>query len=276
VAKIKLIVNLTSGRCVCVGELADRPLARMRGLIGRRGLPAGEGLLLRPAPAIHTAFMGFPIDAVFLDRDLRVVRIVESLGPWRAASQRNARAVLELAAGESARRGVELGDRLELRDRVEHEEPPRASVNVEEEEEEVVASDLREMSDSPNGQISRLRPLRILIASPDRRFRTVMSLLLARRNCSVITTANAGRVAELIAREGSDVVVVESDGSSAEGQLVAAVDALARPVGVVYVADDASSKISSGEAMAKWGPFDDFVEAIELADERRRMPVTQS
>jgi len=273
VAKIKLIVNLTRGSCVCVGELADRPLARMRGLIGRSGLPAGEGLLLRPAPAIHTAFMGFPIDAVFLDRDLRVVRIVESLGPWRAASQRNARAVLELAAGESARRGVHVGDRLELRDRVEHEEPLPAAANV---EQEVVASDLRETPDSPNGQISRLRPLRILIASPDRRFRTVMSLLLARRNCSVITTANAGRVAELIVREGSDVVVVESDGSSAEGQLVAAVDALARPVGVVYVADDASPKISSGDAMAKWGPFDDFVEAIELADERRRMPVAQS
>jgi uncharacterized protein len=273
VAKIKLIVNLTRGRCVCVGELADRPLSRMRGLIGRRGLPAGEGLLLRPAPAIHTAFMSFPIDAVFLDSELRVVRIVERLGPWRAASQRKARAVLELAAGESARRGVQLGDRLELRDRTEHDDLPAASANV---GDEVVASDLRETADSHDGQISRLRPLRILIASPDRRFRTVMSLLLARRNCSVITTANAGRVAELIAREGSDVVVVESDGSSAEGQLVATLDALARPVGVVYVADDASPRIPSRAVMAKWGPFDEFVEAIELADERRRTPVVQS
>jgi uncharacterized membrane protein (UPF0127 family) len=244
----------------------------MRGLIGRRGLPAGEGLLLRPAPAIHTAFMSFPIDVVFLDRDLRVLRIVESLGPWRTASQRKARAVLELAAGESARRGVRVGDRLELRNRAEQDEPLPASAHS---DEEVLASDLREMSDSPNGQISRLRPLRILIASPDRRFRTVMSLLLARRNCSVITTANAGRVAELVVREGSDVVVVESDGSSAEGQLVAALDTLARPVGILYVADDASPKIASGAAMAKWGPFDDFVEAIELADERRRMPVAQ-
>jgi uncharacterized membrane protein (UPF0127 family) len=272
VTKTKLIVNLTRGNAVCVGELADRPLARMRGLMWRSGLPAGEGLLLRPAPSIHTAFMRFPIDALFLDRSLSVLAVVERLQPWRAAFRRSARAVLELPAGESARRGVHVGDRLELRDRVEHEEPLPAAANV---EQEVVASDLRETLDSPNGQISRLRPMRILIASPDRRFRTVMSLLLARRNCSVITTANAGRVAELIAREGSDVVVVESDGSSAEGQLVAALDALARPVGVVYVADDASPKISSGAVMAKWGPFDDFVEAIELADERRRIPVAQ-
>src|SRR3984893_19402636 len=116
-AETKLIVNLTRGECVCVSELADGPLTRMRGLIGRRGLPAGEGLLITPAPAIHTAFMRFPIDALFLDRNLRVLDIVERLRPWRVASKRNARAVLELSAGECARRGVKVGDRLELRDR---------------------------------------------------------------------------------------------------------------------------------------------------------------
>src|SRR5256885_8101099 len=89
----------------------------MRGLIGRRGLPAGEGLLLSPAPAIHTAFMRFPIDALFLDRDLRVLDVVEQLGPWRVASKRRAHAVLELAAGELARHSVEVGDVLELRER---------------------------------------------------------------------------------------------------------------------------------------------------------------
>jgi uncharacterized protein len=272
--KTKLIVNLTRGSVICIGELADRPLPRMRGLIGRTGLPAGEGLLISPAPAIHTAFMRFPIDALFLDRDLRVVEVVERLQPWRTASKRSARSVLELSAGEAARRCVSVGDRLELRERSDQEVANPGSLA------DIDASAVRTVAepalDWSAGQISRLRPLRILIASPDRRFRTVMSLLLARRNCSVITTANAGRVAELIAREGSDVVVVESDGSSAEGQLVVAVDALARSVGVVYVADDASPNISSGEAMAKWGPFDDFVEAIELADERRRMPVAQS
>src|SRR5437588_12958429 len=112
-ATTKLIVNLTNGRCVCVGELANRPLRRMRGLMGRPSLPAGEGMLIHPAPAIHTAFMRFSIDAVFLDRDLRVLDIVEDLPPWRIASQRRARTVLELAAGERARCGVHVGGRLQ-------------------------------------------------------------------------------------------------------------------------------------------------------------------
>jgi hypothetical protein len=86
----------------------------MRGLLGRDELEQGEGLLLRPASSIHTFFMRFPIDAVFLDRELAVVGIEDSITPWRAASQRGAKAVLELPAGESSRRGLAVGDRLML------------------------------------------------------------------------------------------------------------------------------------------------------------------
>ena len=92
--------------------VADSPLSRLKGLLGRSELRPGEGLLLRPASAIHTCFMRFPIDAVFLDDGLRVLRISDELHPWRAASRRGARAVLELPAGESARRGLEVGDTL--------------------------------------------------------------------------------------------------------------------------------------------------------------------
>ena len=95
-------------RCV----LADTALARMRGLLGRRELPNGEGILLKPASSIHMAFMRFPIDAVFLDGDFRVVKVASDLRPWRAAASRKARAVLEIAAGEAARRGLTTGDRL--------------------------------------------------------------------------------------------------------------------------------------------------------------------
>jgi uncharacterized membrane protein (UPF0127 family) len=84
----------------------------MRGLLGRRQLPSGEGLLLRPASSVHTAFMRFPIDAVFLDRDGRVVKIARDLRPWKTAMGRKARAVLELPAGESERCGIEVGERL--------------------------------------------------------------------------------------------------------------------------------------------------------------------
>jgi len=84
----------------------------MRGLLGRRELPSEEGILLRPASSVHMAFMRFPIDAVFLDADVRVVKIAAELQPWRAAGARGAKSVLEIAAGEAARRGLSVGDRL--------------------------------------------------------------------------------------------------------------------------------------------------------------------
>ena len=89
--------------------LAETSLARLRGLLGRSGLSSGEGLLLRPAGSVHTAFMKFTIDVVFLDRDLRVLKVVPELVPWRTAGCRGARAVLELPAGEASRRGLREG-----------------------------------------------------------------------------------------------------------------------------------------------------------------------
>jgi uncharacterized membrane protein (UPF0127 family) len=59
-------------------------------------------------------FMKFPIDAVFLDRDLVVLKIVADLRPWKTAAMRGARAVLELPAGEAERAGLRPGDRLVL------------------------------------------------------------------------------------------------------------------------------------------------------------------
>ena len=85
----------------------------MRGLLGRRGLEPGEGLLLRPAASVHTFFMRFAIDVVFLDREQRVLKVVERLGPWRTSGCRGARAVVELAAGEAARAGFRVGERLD-------------------------------------------------------------------------------------------------------------------------------------------------------------------
>jgi uncharacterized membrane protein (UPF0127 family) len=97
-------------RCV----LATSMLPRMKGLLGRKELPPGEGIYLRPASSIHMFFMRFPIDAVFLDRDLVVRKVARGLKPWRIASARGSRSVIELAAGEAARRGIETGQRLKL------------------------------------------------------------------------------------------------------------------------------------------------------------------
>jgi uncharacterized membrane protein (UPF0127 family) len=92
--------------------LAGTPTARLKGLLGRRELSQGEGLLLRPSGAVHTCFMRFAIDIAFLDDELVVVDVVHRLRPWRLAARRGARAVLELAAGECERRGIGPDSRL--------------------------------------------------------------------------------------------------------------------------------------------------------------------
>lgn len=110
------VVTQEDGRVVCEHCLvADSALSRMRGLLGRKELPHDEGVLLRPAGSIHTFWMRFAIDVVFLDDTLRVLRIVEDVRPWRVAAQRGARAVLELRSGEASRRGLTEGAALELR-----------------------------------------------------------------------------------------------------------------------------------------------------------------
>jgi uncharacterized membrane protein (UPF0127 family)/Flp pilus assembly protein protease CpaA len=117
VKNVKVTATGVGDRVVCeCCQVADGPLTRLRGLMGRRELPRGEGLMLKPAPSIHTFFMRLSIDAVFLDREMNVLAVRPELAPWRMAGQRGARAVLELAAGEARRRGVVAGDRLELAD----------------------------------------------------------------------------------------------------------------------------------------------------------------
>jgi len=109
----EVVLRREDGSIVCERCVqADTALMRMKGLLGRRDLPRGEGVLLKPASSVHMAFMRFAIDAVFLDRDLRVVKIAADLKPWRAAGSRGAKAVLEIPAGEAERRGLSVGDRL--------------------------------------------------------------------------------------------------------------------------------------------------------------------
>jgi uncharacterized protein len=100
--------TVLSDRC----HLAYSPLTRLRGLLGRSGLEPGESMLFRPAGSIHMMFMRFAIDAVFCDRDLVVLKVVPGLRPWRMASQRGAKVVVELAEGAAA--GVRPGDRLSI------------------------------------------------------------------------------------------------------------------------------------------------------------------
>ncbi len=99
-------------------QVALRFSKRLKGLLGERSLPVGKGLLLKPCNAVHSWFMSFPFDVVFLDENLVIVYIIEALPPFRFSPViREARAVLELPAGIVRWSESRVGDRLSLRAR---------------------------------------------------------------------------------------------------------------------------------------------------------------
>jgi len=113
--------SLTSadGRVLVPHVAVSRAFGRgnAKGLLGRDGLAAGDGVLLSdPLGMIHMFFMRFAIDAVFLTSDLRVVKVAHELKPWRVSRAGGARRILEIGAGEAERLGIRVGDRLVLVD----------------------------------------------------------------------------------------------------------------------------------------------------------------
>ena len=111
-----LLLNERTGDLVAKDvELASTRETRRKGLLGRESLGAEAALVLTPCCSIHTAFMRFPIDVAFVDRDGRVIRFVRDLKPWNIAVSLRARAAIEFAAGSLRARDVRLGDRLYVR-----------------------------------------------------------------------------------------------------------------------------------------------------------------
>ena len=109
------LVNQRTGAPIATSvERAMTRATRKRGLLGRDGLGAGCALMLEPCPAVHTAFMRFAIDVVFLDREGYAVKIVRNLVPWRIAVAPRAHAVVEMAAGTLEHLDLSVGDRLFL------------------------------------------------------------------------------------------------------------------------------------------------------------------
>jgi uncharacterized membrane protein (UPF0127 family)/CheY-like chemotaxis protein len=264
-------VSFTRGGTVCEHlTVANTHLRRMRGLLGRRSLPAGEGLLLRPERGIHTAFMRFTIDALFLDEDMQVIEIAAQLRPWRLAAARGANAVLELAAGEAASRGVRVGDRLGVLDQAELEPSHDGNGDGDGEAPPWNFPPDSELVLPPPAVANGVHPMRVLLVAHDRRFRTVASALLARRGCAVTTSMTATRVAPLVERDRIEVVVLDCGGLLTDAaRTVAAIGELNPAVGVVLVADEAEAGLHHLPVLAKWGPFEDVYAAIERAERDR-------
>jgi uncharacterized protein len=207
----------------------------MRGLLGRDALEPGEGLLLQPAGSIHTFFMRFAIDAVFLDRGLRVVGVATELAPWRLAARRHAHSVLELAAGEIGDRGVEVGERLYLL------EPADALVGRE---------PAARVERGPGDDDLPSRP-RIVLVAQDRRFLRVTAFLLAREGFDVHTSQDAAHLLELADQHAADVAVLEPDGSAVAARAIAALRALRPDVGLVVV-DGGRRSLGGERTLPKW------------------------
>jgi uncharacterized membrane protein (UPF0127 family) len=110
------LVNETRGAVLAEeARVAVRALDRMKGLLGRAELPSGQALVIRPCTSIHTLFMRFPIDVLFLDEAGGVLRAIRDLQPWRLTRiYPRASCVAELPAGVLQRTGTDEGDLVRL------------------------------------------------------------------------------------------------------------------------------------------------------------------
>jgi uncharacterized membrane protein (UPF0127 family) len=243
---MELTLVRESGDVLCRHcEIADSPLTRAKGLLGRSSLPEDQGLLLATS-AIHTYFMRFPLDLVFLDKNFVVVRTVSAVKPWRVAIDRRARSVVELAAGVVETAGVQEGEQVSL---VRHGER---------------TTHAHFKTNGNGGQI------RVAVASSDTRFLRVSRFLLTRHAFEVETY---GDPAELLddSQTHADVVLLDSSTSMSVAARVIRDLAVLSPTTAFVVVGE---QLDQGQAMdsaqwlrvlPKWESFDRLVAEIHSA-----------
>lgn len=217
---------------------------RMRGLLGRGRLDPGHGIALRPAWSIHTFFMRFPIDVVFLDENQTVVRIEESMRPWRTVSHRGAMEVVELAAGECARRELSVGDRVAWASQV--DEPVPAP-----------AHDALASLTAPSGTV--------LLASRDARFAKLARFLLESRDVGVSAVVPPDRLLDHVVDSQANAVVLDAHDEVADALRTAGSAAALRPdlpIVIVGESDAAARAPASARVYDKWGETEAVVEAV--------------
>ena len=249
-----LTLRREDGRIVCERVVvADRAHRRMRGLLGRKYLRQGEGMVLRPGWSIHTAFMRFPIDAVFLDADQVVIKIEHEVGPWRTVSCRGAREVVEMAAGECHRRGLEVGDRVAWASRSAADARLDRAAGITFEDEE---------DDEPRA--------RILVASSDPRFLRLARFLLGGRDLEVEELTTPERLPDAILEPTVDLAVLDGADTVAEAFRTANASRARRPeVPVIIAADTAGRSPSGVRVFDRWNETEELLQDIErLLSER--------
>lgn len=95
--------------------MADSPFKRMKGLLGKKGLKPGEALIIKPCNSIHTFFMRFPIDVLFVSKDNRVIKAISGIKPFRLTYiYYHADFAVELTAGIISSTATCTGDHLSI------------------------------------------------------------------------------------------------------------------------------------------------------------------
>jgi hypothetical protein len=237
--------------------VADTAFRRLRGLLGRRSLPPGQGMLLRPAFSIHTWFMHFPIDVVFLDPEQVVIKIAPSLAPFRTATCRGAREVIELSAGECERRGLGLGDRVAW-----------------------AARATWEATGEPTSVLAGAVPARpqlgsALVVSADPRFTKLVRFLLEGRDIAVSVTSPESAARQL-ALEPVTAVVLDAGQDVAGGLRLANALRTESAASIVLARESDAPVPGDIPAFRKWDEADELVgEVARLAGAARSVENSQ-
>lgn len=109
-------INVKTGKIIADKlEMNDTYFSRLIGLLGRKGLENGQGIVLKPCNSIHTCFMRFSIDAVFISKDFKVLKIVKNMKAWKFSPiVLKSLYTLEVAAGTI--QDLDVGDEIKFTD----------------------------------------------------------------------------------------------------------------------------------------------------------------
>lgn len=95
-------------------KIADSFFKRLLGLMFRRKMSEDEAIIFSKTPSIHTFFMRFPIDIVFADKDMRIIKICENIKPWRIVFCFGSYYAIECKGGQSWKNNIEVGDTFQM------------------------------------------------------------------------------------------------------------------------------------------------------------------
>jgi Uncharacterized ACR, COG1430 len=188
--------------------------------------------------------MRFPIDAVFLDADQVVMKIEHDVRPWRTVSCRGAREVVELAAGECRRRGLEVGDRVAW-----------ASRSAADARQDRNASPLESVDDEPRA--------RVLVASRDPRFMRLARFLLDGRDLEVQETTPE-QLTQGVLDPTLDLAVLDGADRIADALRTANAARAARPEVPIVIAADTGGRTPNGvRVFDRWNETEELLLDIE-------------